>query len=1659
MNDSEKSKDQLIEELEVLRQRVADQVKKEEEYKRIERDFKTESAQRQSLLEGVSNFVIFQLVQDKKDPAILHVAFVSPSAKEILGISEPYRIKTLFEIMHPEDVERVRSANQKAIETKKFNEIYRIYHSQKREWRWIRAISTGRPDETGGTEYINGILFDITEQKNTEEALRKSHENLDLLVKEKTEELKISEERFRMVAEITDDALFEWDLATNKAWRSEAYHKVFGYREIPDRFDWWTERIHPDDRSRILEKVKTVIKQGGKSWGEEYRFQKADGSFAHVFDRCYIVRNPEGDPIRFVGSMMDISGRKRLEGQLQQSEEMCRALFEEMAQGAFLQRADGALLDVNSAALRMFGLTREEFLGRTSMHPDWDVVNEDGSRLPAPEHPSMRALRMGEPVKGTVAGVFNSQSRSRVWMEINATPEFRPGETKPHQVMVTLHDLTERKKAEEALKESEAKYRDLFNSMNEGMALHEVIYDEQGRAIDYLIVDVNPAFEKQTGLPTETVKNQPAGKIYGMESPPFLDIYAKVAGTGTPTNFEIYFPPLKRNFKVAVFSPKQGWFATIFEDITQQKAVMEALKEREVFYQAIFEQAGDGVLILDTKGKIISVNKKFAEIHGYTDEEVLNYGLAKIDVEGAGPIPDRINRILAGQTLNFEVEHYHKDGQIFPVMVTANLISTEHEQFILAIHRDISERKRMEEELRGSEERYRILFEKGADGIVILDPRTTRLIEFNDRACYQLGYTREEFAKLKLADIDAIESTEETRERIDNVIKGGFGDFETLHRNKSGEIRNVHVAAQTIETKKGLLYYCIWRDITDPKRSEEILRLSEEKFSKSFHHAPILMTISVPENGLYVDVNDKFCEVSGFSREEAIGKSSVALGWLRAEDRKKMTEELRNAGKVLNKEMTLFAKDGRLVVCLVNIEQIMVNDQPRLLTLALDITERKGNEDEHRLISSLIQQISLPGDYRKTIQTLATMLQHWSGFEAVGIRLRDGEDFPYYETRGFPSKFVESERHLCSYDWQGQLLRDEAGNPVLECMCGNIICGRFDQSKPFFTEKGSFWTNSTTTLLTSTTETDRQARTRNRCNGEGYESVGLIPLRAGEERFGLIQFNDHRPNRFTSEGVARLERIAENLANALSRRLTEQALRESEDRFRMLSEKSPLGISLIDAEGRFAYVNPAFLNIFGYDQSDIPTSKVWFQTVFPDPENRRKFGESLKADLERNSDLEVISHTYEVKCKDGSIKTILFRPIMLRSRKQFIIYEDITERIQAEAERRKLEEHLLRAEKMEALGTLAGGIAHDFNNILGAIIGYVQLTDYDLPENSEARYNLSQVLKASERARDLVKQILAFSRQDARELSPLHILPVIKEVIKLLRASLPTSITIEQKLDLSEDTILGNPTQIHQVVMNLCTNAAQAMKNKKGVIKISLEKVDLDIRDKRTFPDLVPGSYLKLSISDTGEGINPKILPRIFDPFFTTKKPGEGTGMGLSVTHGIVKSYKGEISVFSEPGIGSTFQVYLPLINPVTNSPGKAQDSLPIGNERILLVDDEAWILDSLFQMLKRLGYEVSSQVDPLKALEAFRANPDRFDLVITDMTMPHMDGMELAQELLSIRPSLPIIMCSGYGDALALGTGKNIGIRKFLMKPILFRDIAMTVREALDGKNNQDEN
>jgi len=517
------------------------------------------------------------------------------------------------------------------------------------------------------------------------------------------------------------------------------------------------------------------------------------------------------------------------------------------------------------------------------------------------------------------------------------------------------------------------------------------------------------------------------------------------------------------------------------------------------------------------------------------------------------------------------------------------------------------------------------------------------------------------------------------------------------------------------------------------------------------------------------------------------------------------------------------------------------------------------------------------------------------------------------------------------------------------------------------------------------------------------------------------------------------------------RRRTAGALTESEATLKSIFRAAPTGIGMV-TNRILEQVNERLCEMVGYTAEELVGQSAII--LYPDEEEFRWVGEEKYRQISKRG-----TGTVETrwKCKDGSVIDVLLSstPIDSDNPTAAVTFTalDITDRKHAEEEKLKLEAQLQKAQKMESIGTLAGGIAHDFNNILGAVIGFTELSLHQTEKGSELRENLNEVLKAGNRAKELVRQILTFSRQVDQEQKPVQMKSIVKEALTLLRASLPTTIDIQRDIS-SDSLIMGDATQIHQVLMNLCTNAGHAMAQKGGVLEVMLSDVQLgeDFTIRR--PDMNPGAYIKLTVSDTGHGMPKHVLDQIFDPFFSTKDKGEGTGMGLAVVHGIVKSHGGEVYAYSEQGKGSTFTIFFPAFKRRKELENEDREPIPTGSERILFVDDEPALADIGKLTLESLGYKVRTRYSSIEALELFKNQPEAFDLVITDMTMPKMTGDDLARELMGIRPDIPIILCTGYSSKIDERQAKMIGIRDFVLKPMLRRQIATAIRKVLDEKS-----
>jgi PAS domain S-box-containing protein len=507
------------------------------------------------------------------------------------------------------------------------------------------------------------------------------------------------------------------------------------------------------------------------------------------------------------------------------------------------------------------------------------------------------------------------------------------------------------------------------------------------------------------------------------------------------------------------------------------------------------------------------------------------------------------------------------------------------------------------------------------------------------------------------------------------------------------------------------------------------------------------------------------------------------------------------------------------------------------------------------------------------------------------------------------------------------------------------------------------------------------------------------------------------------------------------RKEAEKALRESEEKYKLLVEKADEAI-FVAQDDFIKFPNPKTIEITGYSEEELST--IPFVDLIH-PEDKQMVAERYRQRL--SGEKPPSDYTVRIINKNGSELWLQINaaPITWEGRPATLnIIRDITEQ-------RQLEEEVRQSRKMESIGTLAGGIAHEFNNMLGIIIGNTELAMDDIPEWNPAADCIQEIRTASLRAKDVVRKLLSVARKTPTSRKPIQISPIIRESLGLLRKTIPATIDIRQNIQCSTEMILGDATELNQVVINLCTNSVHAMSEQTGVLQVDLETIQLDRKSAIRYENLNPGGYAKLTVRDSGFGIKPGLFEQIFDPYFTTKDVDEGLGMGLAVVHGIVKKHDGAINIESEVGKGTTVEVLFPLIEGQEVISIKETETHPTGTERILVIDDESSLVKMVTQILERSGYEVVGKTSSPDALKAFKEDHERFDLVITDVAMPEMSGERVAQEIIQIRPDIPIILCTGHSDRMDENRAMALGIKSFVMKPLERTDLTKTVRKVLD--------
>ncbi len=838
--------------------------------------------------------------------------------------------------------------------------------------------------------------------------------------------------------------------------------------------------------------------------------------------------------------------------------------------------------------------------------------------------------------------------------------------------------------------------------------------------------------------------------------------------------------------------------------------------------------------------------------------------------------------------------------------------------------------------------------------------------------------------------------------------------------------------------------------------AERKARENEARYRTLFNGATEGIALADAETGELLDFNQAFLDLTGYSRDELLGKPQRILHPAKALP-SGLTQSFasrlhENTDLVVREEVV--TKNGAIRQMDVKANSLEVNGRLLIQGFFRDVTAVVRYEHERETTLNLLRLLNDSNNTHELIRSLTGFLKEWTGCDAVGVRLREGDDFPYYETRGFTPEFVEAENHLCAYDEHGQVICDSDGNPVLDCMCGNILCGHFNPSLPYFTQKGSFWTNCTTELLATTSEADRQTRTRNRCNGDGYESVALFPLRFEQETLGLLQVNHRAKGFFTPELLTFLENASGQIAIALSQRRTREALHKSEEKFRTIADWTYDWELWSDPDGKLLYVSPSAERITGHRADEFYSNPgLLDQIIHPDDKNI--WVEHMRNRLHGSNEVRELE--FRIINREGEIRWIqhLCRPVFDPQGKSLgwrVSNRDITDHLNLQREKESLQSQLLQSQKLEAVGRLAGGVAHDFNNMLQSILGYSALALREVQPGDFLHECLNEIQKAGQRSADLTRQLLAFARKQTVSPKVLDLNDTITGMLRMLQRLIGEDINLAWIPGHNLWQIFMDPSQIDQILANLAVNARDAIGGV-GHVCIETSNTLIDHTYLVDHIDSYTGEFVVLSVSDDGCGMDRETISHIFEPFFTTKPLGMGTGLGLATIYGIIRQNNGFVNVYSEPGKGTTFRIYLPRYRDEAASreeqlePGAPQG----GTETILIVEDEETVLALGKRILEGLGYTVLTASTVSKAIQIVGEYQGDIHLLITDVVMPDMNGKELSTRLLSLKPGMKVLYMSGYTSNVIAHRGILDEDVLFVQKPFTMEGVARKVREALD--------
>jgi two-component system CheB/CheR fusion protein len=1258
-------------------------------------------------------------------------------------------------------------------------------------------------------------------------------------------------------------------------------------------------------------------------------------------------------------------------------------------------------------------------------------------------------------------------------------------------IVVTLIDISERKRAEVSLRESEKRFR----TMADAIPQLAWIAQPDGHVSWY-----NQRWYDYTGTSPEQMEGWGWQSVHDpLVLPKVMDTWRESLTTGEPFDMEFPLRGADGSFRwfltrVLPLRDANGqimqWFGTN-TDVTEIKEAKETLRR----YELLAGNSRDIILFVRCDdARIVEANAAATEAYGYDLEEMRQLTLHNLRASQEADLVAAQITDADSRGILFETVHHRKDGTTFPVEVSSRGATLGNTRMLLSIIRDITERKQAEKAVNEASEQRRLALEAAGLGSWDYNFKTGDV--FWDEHCRVMWGVTEGNQIDYAAAIDRIHP--EDRKAVDEAVHQALsGVNEGAYRREFRVVwpdDSEHWIAShgrvywegEGEMRRPVRFVGVNREITARKHAEAT-RARLAAIVESSEDAIVAKDL----NAIILSWNAGAERLFGYRSKEAVGRPiTLLIPPEMHDDERRMLQRLLAGERINHFETVRLTKEGRRINVSLTVSPIK-DDEGRIIGIskvARDVTELKRKEEAlrrseaqyHTLFETLIEGFCTiemvfdlegrPVDYR-FMETNPAFEKLTGLHDVKGRLIRDlaPDNEPYwYERYGKVAMTGESVRFeaetkalgscfdVCAYrigDPEDRrvaiLFNDITERKRAEEQIRSVALFPLENPSPVLRVKRDgailFYNRSSEPML-ETWRADfgkEVPDTLLQCIGDalanGIPKECVVPVRGRDISFAVVPF----PDRDYANLYAR---------DITEHKLAEETLRLSEQRRSLALEAAQAGTwewGLLTNENIWS---DELWSLYGLETNSCrPSYEEWRKIIHPDDllHTEQTLQEAVFRGTAYNTE-------WRVNLPDGSERWLMSRGRPLKDKHNRVvrylgIVMDITERKRAEKEKKAMQAQLIQAQKMEAIGTLAGGIAHDFNNILGAVLGYTEMARDASPEGSVIVHDLDKVLEAGGRATNLVKQILAFSRQVSIERVPLEPVYLVKEALKLLRPALPSTISIKQQLDTATSPILADPTQVHQIVMNLCTNAFHAMEQTGGILEITLKDCETSSSDLLKHPGMQPGKFVLLSISDTGPGIPLAIRDKIFEPYFTTKEPGKGTGMGLSIVHGIVTAMGGFITYAGELSEGSIFHVFFPAIEREVAAMTKPVETVCAGHERILFIDDEEMLAEMGKIMLERLGYKVTVRTSSMEALSTFQNQPDQFEAVITDQTMPGLTGVELARRMLRIRPDIPIILCTGYSNLVNEEQAKVIGIKGFIMKPMAKKDIAQLLRAVLE--------